>query len=329
MQFKNDYFMEIKAETLDDLLMESLQILLKNGHYVKASRGESLELINFNLELKNPRARISRSYYKNFLFSALGEFLWYMAGSNDLMHISYYIQSYLRESEDGKTLTGAYGPRLINYEGKVNQLENILSLLIDRNTSRRAVVQIINPFDVQNKLKEIPCTCNIQYLVRDNKLHSITFMRSNDVYIGLPHDIFCFTMLQEYIAARLNVELGSYYHHVGSLHLYSSDIINVNKYIEEGFQSTKDIMPEMDPDFIDNKLENLFINEKSFRLGKLDETVKIESEYWSDLSILLEAFRHFKNKDVLNLTSIKQKLSSEFYHSYIDKKINSISERDQ
>ncbi|MBK8886063.1 MAG: hypothetical protein IPN46_05700 [Saprospiraceae bacterium] len=84
--------MEIKAETLDDLLMKTLQILLEKGQNIKASRGENIEQISVNLELENPLSRISRSYRKTFLFSALGEFLWYMSGSNDLSQISYYIQ---------------------------------------------------------------------------------------------------------------------------------------------------------------------------------------------------------------------------------------------
>ena len=320
--------MEIKAETLDDLLMKTLQILLEKGQNIKASRGENIEQISVNLELENPLSRISRSYRKTFLFSALGEFLWYMSGSNDLSQISYYIPIYEEESEDGLTLSGAYGPILFQFDSQINQIENVIKILQEKSSSRRAVVQLINPLDLHNNLKDIPCTCNIQYLIRDNKLHSITYMRSNDAYKGLPHDFFCFTMLQEYIAARLNVELGTYFHHVGSLHLYNCDRYKANQYIDEGFQSTTDIMPLMDSVQIDNNLTSLLNNEKSYRRGKLDETVKIESTYWSDLSLLLEAYMHYKNNDIENLKSIKQKLSSEFYYSYIDLKIDSISESD-
>jgi thymidylate synthase len=36
----------------------------------------------------------------------------------------------------------------------------------------------------------------------------VTTMRSNDAYLGLPHDVFCFTMLQEIIARSLGREIG-------------------------------------------------------------------------------------------------------------------------
>ncbi len=59
---------------------------------------------------------------------------------------------------------------------------------------------------------------------RGSNLHMSVTMRSNDAYMGLPHDVFCFTMLQEMVAKTLGLELGEYYHYVGSMHLYMSDI---------------------------------------------------------------------------------------------------------
>jgi hypothetical protein len=48
----------------------------------------------------------------------------------------------------------------------------------------------------------------------------IVNMRSNDVFLGVPYDVFSFTMLQEYIAMRTGFQLGSYFHNAGSFHLY-------------------------------------------------------------------------------------------------------------
>ena len=63
-------------------------------------------------------------------------------------------------------------------------------------------------------------------------------MRSNDVFRGLPHDLFCFTMLQELIARSVGVELGSYHHMVGSLHMYEEDAKQLEEFIAEGWQAT-------------------------------------------------------------------------------------------
>jgi thymidylate synthase len=73
----------------------------------------------------------------------------------------------------------------------------------------------------------------------------INYMRSNDTYLGLPHDVFEFTMLQELVARSVGVEPGICRHMVGSLHLYDVDFTGAHRFLEEGFQSTKLVMPAM------------------------------------------------------------------------------------
>lgn len=48
-------------------------------------------------------------------------------------------------------------------------------------------------------------------------------MRSNDIFLGFPYDTFNFTMWQEYVACKLNVEIGTYTHIANSLHFYEKD----------------------------------------------------------------------------------------------------------
>ena len=43
-------------------------------------------------------------------------------------------------------------------------------------------------------------------MIRSGQMDMITYMRSNDVFLGLPHDIFAFTMIQEIMARTLSVE---------------------------------------------------------------------------------------------------------------------------
>jgi thymidylate synthase len=60
------------------------------------------------LELKNPLARLSRTETKGTVFSCLGETLWYMAQSNDLKFIKYYIGIYGKFAEPDGIVHGAY-----------------------------------------------------------------------------------------------------------------------------------------------------------------------------------------------------------------------------
>jgi len=64
--------------------------------------------------LTNPLNRISTSFAKCIFVSPIGEFLWYMLGSNKLNFIEYYIDEYKKASNDHNILNGAYGRRLFN-----------------------------------------------------------------------------------------------------------------------------------------------------------------------------------------------------------------------
>ena len=204
-----------KFDSFDDLMRAFTSMVLKDGQSLEATRGEFLELTGMSVCLVNPRARLSRTEMRSTTFTCLGEFLWYLTGDFQLDFITYYMPKYVEESTDGKIVYGGYGKRLFSKDG-INQIENITSLLKKKPSSRRAVVSLFSPEDIlidvsDKQQKDVPCTCTLQFLVREEKVQLHVYMRSNDAYMGLPHDIFAFTMLQELIARDLGYELGKYY----------------------------------------------------------------------------------------------------------------------
>ena len=54
---------------------------------------------------------------------------------------------------------------------------------------------------------------------------------------GPDHDVFAFTMLQEIMARSLGVEVGTYKHAVGSLHLYEDDRQKAQQFDSRGLQA--------------------------------------------------------------------------------------------
>src|SRR5690348_7398962 len=127
----------ISADRLDDLLAKVFKRILKNGRPVAATRGSTKELFGVALQLKDPRARISRTETKGTIYSGLGELLWYLAGTDALDFIYYYAPRYEENSVDGATVHGAYGPRLLRLRGSINQITNVLALLRRKSSSRR------------------------------------------------------------------------------------------------------------------------------------------------------------------------------------------------
>ena len=230
------------GETLDDVMRWVLDHILSEGQEIRPTKDQrrsyrvcfsrcfcrinsikwgsqrrSYRVCFRRSELTNPLARISRTETKGKPFSCLGELFWYLAQTKDLSFITYYLREY-RAYADGQEIYGGYGPRLFNWDG-LNQFGNVADILKRKPDSRQAVIQLFDAQDIVGPHNDIPCTCTMQFMVRGEQLHLLTYMRSNDAFVGMPHDIFCFTMLQEIMARMLSVELGQYKHMVGSLHL--------------------------------------------------------------------------------------------------------------
>jgi thymidylate synthase len=216
----------IIGATVDDVMREAVEMVLRDGHHVASStEGANTEVLGVTLQLTNPRARLSRTEARGKPFGCLGELCWYLSGSNATHQIKYYLSTYDKYDEDG-IIFGGYGPRLLKVFG-TNQLENVVTTLKHKPESRQAVIQLFDAMDIAEqpkrppgKKRDIPCTCIFQFFVRNDLLEMVTYMRSNDAWFGLTHDMFCFTMVQEVVARQLGYELGSYTHMVGSLHVY-------------------------------------------------------------------------------------------------------------
>jgi thymidylate synthase len=321
--------MHIKENSIDDLLLSSLNIIKTHGQYESGTKGKYQELVGVLLELTNPLSRLSRTETKGTLFSCLGELFWYLSGSNFANHIKYYIPMYDNFKEADGSIGGAYGPRLISQ----NQFQNVVDLLKEKRSTRQAVIQLFDFKDLEKpRKKDIPCTLTLQFLVRDNKLDLCTSMRSNDSFVGLPHDIFCFTMIQEMIANTLDVELGVYKHFVGSLHAYENDLEKVDNLISEGLAPSSPLMPSMPPNPLSDLTTVLEI-EKCIRLGQ-EIIVDIEKlpAYWQDIVTLLRLFKitktqPIKNEAINEFYLISKKMKSNNYDAFIEKKLYSMKQK--
>lgn len=283
-----------ESDNIDDLLVGVYKEVFKSGIYVSgSSRGNSKELVATTLKLTNPRSRVSSSDNRGKFISSLGELCWYLNGNNSLDFIQYYIPAYGKET-DNHEIYGAYGRRLIREDGR-NQIDNIVDLLSRKPSTRRAVIPIIEVEDIFDQHIGIPCTCYLQFILRQKRLALIVNMRSNDILKGLPHDIFCFTMIQEIVANRLNCELGDYIHFVGSLHMYISDEEKIKQYIDEGYQKRMS-MSTMPHSSISEDIKLFLDMEQKIRTTTAEiEDITTKVDYWKDLCLSL-LFYSFKKR---------------------------------
>ncbi|WP_076693031.1 thymidylate synthase [Tersicoccus sp. Bi-70] len=303
----------LKAASLDDLLRECLTLLQREGDQLTSTRGSSTEIRGASLELTNPRARLSLSSNRGRLFSALGELTWYLAGTSDPKHILYYIADY--GSKVGN-YSGGYGPRLF---GAGDQVPRVIRQLKRKPTTRQAVVQLFDRNDLDGDPRDVPCTCSLQFFVRNERVDLIVHMRSNDVIYGMPHDIFVFTFLQEIVARAVNCEIGTYTHLVGSLHIYDSNQQQASAFLEEGVMDNKAMppMPFGDPMISVARLVKI---EQALRLAEPIEYHSELASYWMQLADVLTGWRAFKENDRASLERIRTRLAGSIYEIYLSDK---------
>ena len=308
------------GDTLDDVMNDAIRAVLDRGEPIQPSKGSAAELSGVLLEIKNPRARLSRTETRGRAFSCLGELCWYLSASNQLDFIRYYLPEYAEASDDGSTVHGAYGPRLFNWEGR-SQWAIVQSVLEKKPDSRQAVLQLFDGKDLIAPHKDIPCTCVLQFLRRGGKLHLLATMRSNDAYKGLPHDVFSFTMMQEIMACALGVDVGTYKHFAGSFHLYDENRGAAERFLGEGFQSTQRAMPTMPQGNPWPSIKIVLEAESALRKGSTLPTDHLQhlDGYWADLIRLLQVFRLGRDQRPDEIRKMVPDLCSDTYRPFIER----------
>lgn len=210
-------------------------MLLRVGLESSPRRNPTLELLNdsFGPIWTGYPAIAAPARKLNYAFM-YAEAAWIMSGRNDLDFIAKYCNNIRQYSDNGKTMTGAYGPHV------VSQYKYVVKTLVEDPHSRQAVMTIWTPRPERSR--DIPCTVSLQFFVRDKHLYAIVNMRSNDVWLGLPYDFFVFWHIARGIIAELQ-QVVMYLHSVpivvinaGSRHLYKANRPAVEALLETPMQ---------------------------------------------------------------------------------------------
>jgi thymidylate synthase len=291
----------LQADNFEKLFADLVYHANEEPEYTCSPRSQKVrELIAPTITLTDPRARLLASPARKADYGfAVGEFLWYWTGKRDLESMLYYNKRMGQFSDDGVSLNSAYGHRMKTKShtfvrpypdfpmlGSTTQWQAIKKTLLEDPDSRRALLIIGRAEDYSIGAyvpsKDLPCTLSLQFFIRENKLRLHTMMRSNDIVWGLSYDLFSFTLLQECMMLELraagmkDLELGTYTHTAGSMHIYerhfSMASAVVSNYLQQKFQPAAPMLP------IDlGELASLVEDEEALRTGK--KAVLDESRY--------------------------------------------------
>lgn len=185
------------APTADQAWIGLLRTLLIEGQTVSPRGMQTLELlhhVSLTVDLNHPV--VTHPTRKlNYRFMA-AEALWIQAGRNELADLTRVNPKMADYSDDGVTLAGAYGPRIRPQVPYVAQ-----ALVRDRNT-RQAALTIWTPSPEPSK--DLPCTVAMVFSIRNHRLYQHVFMRSSDAWLGVPYDVFSFSLLGIEVACLYN-----------------------------------------------------------------------------------------------------------------------------
>lgn len=215
----------ITVRNVNEALPIGALLLRQNGRRV-VSRGVEV------LEYPEPVATTYLRPRERVLFNPLRdanpffhymEALWMLAGRRDVGWVKYFLPRIADYSDNGHEFHGAYGWRLRHGFGG-DQIEHAVRLLQLKPDTRQAVLQIWDcARDLGADSKDIPCNDLVFLKIRNDALHMTVCCRSNDMLWGAyGANVVQFSMLQEYIAALLDVGVGPYTQLSDSFHVYPS-----------------------------------------------------------------------------------------------------------
>lgn len=213
----------LTADSMAELFADAVT-LAKSGEKISPRGMTTREVREVHLLLTQPRARLLYAPPARIVNPAfaVAETVWHLSGSDAPWIFDYNAR--LRQYADEGVLLGAYGPRMRNWAGKVDQLARVVETLKEDPDSRRALIQLYDPVQDSAGHKDVPCTLGFRFHLRAGRLHMATVMRGQDVWVGMPYDVFFYTVLHELVAGWLDVELGEFHLHVGSLHIYEEHV---------------------------------------------------------------------------------------------------------
>lgn len=205
-----------------------LSLVMEGGGVERPSRAGPV------LEYPGPVATVYHNPWERVLFEPkrdanpffhLMEFIWMMAGRND---VGWLIQfnSRMKEFSDEGVLKGAYGHRWTKHFG-LDQIGRVIERLKKDPHDRRSYVGMYDPTVDTLDHRDIPCNVGIHFYVRPDptpdstSLTMTVFNRSNDIVWGAyGANVVHMSLLQQLVAESIHETMGDYVQVSSSYHAY-------------------------------------------------------------------------------------------------------------
>jgi thymidylate synthase len=213
-------FFDHHGDLLGDLLRHGVvETNARTGTRVRVHRGGTA----FALDLSDRTLPVCGTR-KLFPGTAAAEVAWFLSGDRDVTWLRKYAPIWDKFVEDdGVTVAAAYGYRWRSHFGRDQVLDALQALNRDPS-DRRVLVSAWDPGQdgLGRPSKNVPCPTHFTLNVLAGELHSSLFIRSSDVFVGLPYDVMGHALLMDAMARELRLSPGVMHVTLAHPHLYES-----------------------------------------------------------------------------------------------------------
>lgn len=204
---------------------------------------------------------------KYFPHIAAAEVAWQFLGTqNPSFIIAKAPKIWVKFVRNGKLET-AYGYRWRHHFGR-DQIKMAIHELKHNPTNRQLYVSAWDPakdgLGAIGQPPNIPCPVGFSLTCVDKELHCSMFLRSSDVFVGLPYDIMGYALLVDSIAASCDLIPGTLHVTLAHAHVYEPHFEALEHSLHNEWLSAEPALPawsvqeiEEDPDGYVEKVKRL------------------------------------------------------------------------
>ncbi len=213
----------LKFETASDAFHDLYWRIVRDGVDFAGTKA----LFNVGFEMKIPKAnsilnsKVKRNWSQEY---AEAEWQWYLSGDRNIAKLG---ELYGKVPAIWKRMADVNGNVNSNYGWqwqRNQQLDNVIKLLKTLPETRQAAISIYDAKEYDKYAYDTPCTYAVQFTILHDRLDMSVLMRSNDLWYGFCNDQYQFSNLQMYVAQKLDIPIGIYYHYAHNLHLYNDKL---------------------------------------------------------------------------------------------------------
>lgn len=190
--------------------------------------------MRFNLKNSFPLMTTKRLWWK----AIVHELLWFLSGDTNIKYLkdNGVDNIWKHWADKDGNLGPIYGKQWRHWKGITeagtpNEIDQIKVLIEGLKKSPYSRRHMVNTWNV-SQLDEMalpPCHTLFQFHVAKNKLSCQLYQRSVDVFLGLPFNIACYSLLTHMVAQVCDLEVGEFIHTGGDVHIYLNHIDACNE----------------------------------------------------------------------------------------------------